>query len=483
MKQFIYTLLCLCFVALGYGQVKWVAPVSDSSLAKVTYTSRPVNSKHAVIVYTKTVTIPSLKANSDVIEQRAITTVTITTSASSYTYAVSVPTVTIKAKDLNTASGIIIYDIAGAGVFISTGNLTTMTGAVPVNSLQGGLTHLRLIANSAALAGIGPGIPDGVFPATFTVTGSATTYSVDVNYHVHDGNKIEFNIPDVKVPVPSVAGTSTLAVRSLTVSNTMTFSPAGIGLPGATVSNTFALSVNLYTLTPKAPETYTVPYTSGERNQLYEEHLFRSRPNAGIFYLSVGMIPSVLNRQVLVNTSSYDNYGFINDTKYHERSSYNTDLNAKIGVRIRRKTLVFLDVVYSNRGFKTGYDSINPFSGKTDVSVIAKNYKLNTLSFGLGYSFNWYHPERIMSPVFEMGMYASGDLNTVYDSPDVNRIRVGSKVCFGVALKPNNRHDFKIMPTFFYDFTTFVKNDISTRFYSFGLSVSYGIALCNYGKK
>jgi hypothetical protein len=197
----------------------------------------------------------------------------------------------------------------------------------------------------------------------------------------------------------------------------------------------------------------------------------------------VGIIPSVLNRQVLVNVPVYNNNRFINHTRYNESSSYSVDANAKVGVRLRRKAIIFLDVIYSTRGFKTGYDSINPFSGATDSHYTRRDYQMNSLAFGLGYSHNWYVPGRIVHPVLEASLYASRDVNDFYSSPDVNRIRSGFKLSGGIALKPNNRHDVKIMPTFFYDFTTFVKNDVSTRFYSLGLSISYGVALFNYGKK
>lgn len=471
-KLYLFTGMLLALA--GHSQ-RWGLPRQDSSRGIISYTKgSQINSRHATIVYTKTVSAENLDPGA-IRAYRAVRTITLTTHKESVTYMFSPPTVSVTTSAPGSGQAILSPDAAGnlRPIDVNTsGSSALVEGQLAQFSVSSAV--LLFTISAASRASFSRANAHGQVPASFTQGG--VTHPCRLNYQVSaDSSTVSFGLERIYIP-------QALPPPSMTDIQSLEPTPTPTASLGTAPTSVIQLTVSVRSYTLVAAGTETVNLTMQERRNLYENYLFRAKHNAGIFYLSGGFMPSILGRQVLINRPSYRNSQFINHTKYNESPSYDVDVFGKMGLRLRRKAILFVEATYGIRGFRTDYDSINPFSGVADHALLSKEYKAYVLSLGVGYSYNWYIPGRFVNPVVEACFYASRDQNTIYTSPNIRQTRAGIKLGAGIALKPNIRHDIKIMPVFCYDFTAIVKNDVSTRFYAVGLNLSYGIALFNYGK-
>lgn len=468
--KYIYTYLCCLVSILVIGQERWSEPVWDSTRGAISYKKcAPHGIRHVKIVYTLTGYSYNLGEGSrQKKEIRAV--VTLTTSGMTYTRTVSTPTVTYFSKDpdhgtvvIGSDGGHLVPDFLSSGI-----NSNTMTAmsytAFPITNFT----------FSVASPIVDAGNPNGELPATFIY--NSVTYSVPVKYQI-TGAAIRFHIPRMLYATQTSAGTSTniaIEARQMTYTLALTTMPAATNY--TVPASTFTMAARAYTLAPQAAHnTSDTMYRA-----MYETCLFRAVGHPGLLYLSGGAMPLLSNRQVLVSTPGLKNDAIINNSKYKENAVYGMGYEFKLGFRIKRNHIIYANAMYWEHGFKTSYNQMNPFTGDKAAAYKATEYKVSSLAFGLGYSYNNYIPGRVCNFTSELGLYSSTDADTMNTSVGSSNLRVGFKAAAGLSLKPNYRCDFKLMPVFLYDFTAYTKNTISTRFYSVGLMVSFGISLGNY---
>lgn len=470
--KYIYTYLCCLISVLVIGQERWSEPVYDSSQATIQYQPKKMpGRKHAIVTYTRISTSHNMNPGSNVLKKVQTSVVTLSLSASTYTYVVSTPTVSHYTK--NPDSGVI-------DIYSENGQLRTETiSNDPSQNTNRLMTYTVFPVTSFTLAPTTNTIDityrTGTKMAQFSLAGR--TFTAPVTYSLTTRNAIRYQIPDF-IYATSSAANDTVAIQSIIGSDTMsTTARAGTTII-RNVPASFTMAAKVYTLSIQ--RTKVNPGTG--KKHLYERHLFEIIDHPGVLYISAGIMPLLSNRQVLVNAPSFSNNDIINHSKYNESAIYGMGYNLKIGGRIKRRHIIFADVTYMNHGFKTTYDNIDPFTGNKDVLAKARSYDLNSLLFGLGYSYNNYIVKRILNYTAEISIYSSTDDNDLPTSVPSNNLRIGLKAATGISIKPNYRHDIKVMPTLLYDFTAFTKDAISTRFYSFGLMVSYGVSLFNYKK-
>lgn len=468
--KYIYTYLCCLISVLVIGQERWSEPVWDSTRGAISYKKwTPHSIKHAKVVYTLTGSSHNLGGGNRQKKQiQAV--VTLTTSGMTYTRTVSTPTVTYFSKDPDRGTVAIGSDGGHlAPDFLSTGiNSNSMTA---MSYTAFAVTNFSF---SVASPTVDAGNPNGVLPATFMH--QAVTYSVPVNYQV-TGVTIRFHIPDLLYATPIPPGTSTnIAIEARQLTHTLTLTTAPAATNYTVPASTFTMAARAYTLVPQMAHQAS----DTMHRAMYEAYLFRAVSHPGLVYLSAGAMPLLSNRQVLVSTPGFKNDAIINNSKYKENAVYGMGYEFKLGFRLKRNHVLYANAMYWEHGFKASYDQMNPFNGDEAAAYKAAEYKVSSLAFGLGYSYNNYIPGRVCNFTSEFGLYSSTDADTMQTSVVSSNLRVGFKAAAGLCLKPNYRCDFKLMPVFLYDFTAYTKNNISTRFYSVGLLVSFGISLGNY---
>lgn len=463
MKNILIVMILMITPTLLVSQIKWGSPIVDSIIEErtITYTGKKHNSKHAIITYTKTEVFKSVDTKKDIIEKIKKSCITLRLQKNNYSYSESPLTTSYLSKNnINTVQisnynnkGIENSDtISYSKVFFDTVKSDSKTYLKSIKTLTITLTRINT----------------GNKNITLTANLDDKNEKINIS-HVIDSLK---KIINISVPTQTL---SSYILQPISESNIYSLT----ALTSSNTTNSYTTSVYIYSLQP-ITNTNVKFNSNKERRALYESYLFFQRNNRGWFYISVGAIGTLSNRTILINEPTYTNDTFINKTKYKEDPIYNLNFTARIGTRFKKYHTFFIEGTYLKQGFNVKYDSINPFIGKREIGANSKEYSVSSYLIGLGYNYTTYSPYRHFFFTSDLGVYASIQNNTNAINITPNKNRFGVKIAMGVAYKPNYRHDFKLMPTLFYDLTPYTSQTIKTRFYSLGVTLSYGISLFKF---
>ena len=227
-------------------------------------------------------------------------------------------------------------------------------------------------------------------------------------------------------------------------------------------------------------------YTRPQKRQVFEEAVLDDRDNAGHSFVGVSYMPSVAYRQIRIHNAQFENNGLLNSRTASEKARYGQSIGIMSGYNLCHKHLFYLEGTYSVQGFKTNDDSINWQTGKPmPDSLRMKTYTFFNYTIGSGYSFRNYDVDSHIGFAADIGMYYTvqgGYSNSTFKNEGqlfLEKNRFGFKAGLGIVVKPNYRHEIKIMPTLRYDLSPVYKSDLTTRLYNVGLTISYGV---NFGK-
>lgn len=468
MRKILFILISLFIPFAVVSQIYWGVTTFDSTQSMPII--RGNCSKTFTISYIKTIINNNTNSESDVLQRIQTSNITVTNSNNNLSYSATTPTITYKIRNSN----------QGTTAIISNQIPDPVNGSIELSSPQLAVsytTNTQNITFTLALrtTTINTSIPASVLTSSISLNSITNTVNINYTYNTKT-KKIQFSIP--YLITFTATSTTTISIQSQNSSIEYT---ANVSNTTATItSNVFDLPIKVYTLQPiTSPHMSSISINSSKATEIHETYLFK-KANPGVLYISLGIIPSIANRHLLVSAPITKSDIVINNSKYYEAPIYNFNINGKIGIRLKRQHIIVADFTYLNQGFKTNYDGINPFTGKSDIQFNNTEYKLSTLAMGLGYSYNPYISNRHLNFASETVIYSSQDNNTIETYTSSNNRRIGFKAALGLSYKPNFRHDFKFMPTIYYDLISFTKNDISTRFYNLGFTFSYGISLSNF---
>jgi hypothetical protein len=456
MKYILIIITLIVTPTLLVSQIKWSSPTVDTVITNRTIKHK--NSRRAIITYIKTETYTNTDKKSDIINKIKKNRITLKLNKSNYTYSISTPTISFISKNNNDNIQISNFIYKNSIKSDSIFSYNNSHDTIPSDTKN----YIRSIQTLTIIL-------------TQINTGNkniTATFSVEKNKTINIKNSIDISNNQFKLYIPSQP-LEQLILQPITesITNTLTINTSSV------TTNSFTTSVYIYSL-QTTNEVQVKFKNSSERRALYETYLFQKK-NRGWFYISAGAIGALSNRTVLINEPTYTNDTFINKTKYKEEPIYTINFTGRLGARLKRKHTVFVEGTYLKQGFNVKYDNINPFLGKHEV-INAKEYSVTSLLIGLGYNYTRYSTYRHFFFTTDIALYASVHDYTNASNISPTKNRAGFKIAMGVAYKPNYRHDFKLMPTVFYDVSPYTRENIKTRFYSVGFTLSYGLSVFGY---
>ncbi len=207
-------------------------------------------------------------------------------------------------------------------------------------------------------------------------------------------------------------------------------------------------------------------------------------------YLSMNYAPCVSFRAININAPQFSERQEVENRQLNERPTYGFMWNMQVGMTFRSTNTVFIELYKSSFGFSSD-NAIDWQTGLSEPgSMVAHKYRIFRDGIGIGYNYSGY--KRLFNPVFESGVYYSfiremGDGRSYDDG--VDRIRnakdmrasgirpdfLGLKAGLGLNLRLGYLAEFKVVPTVYYNLSTFNSKQIATRLYNIGLATGVAI--------
>lgn len=206
-------------------------------------------------------------------------------------------------------------------------------------------------------------------------------------------------------------------------------------------------------------------------------------------YISIHYTPAMAYRSLVVRQAQFADYDMIQRRENAERMIYGYAKGIQGGFLFKRNHTIFLEGSIMKQGFSSKYDTVDLLSGSSSLGASpVTEYSYKYMGIGIGYNYcpykSWVNPVLELSVHYMFGnsrlsvIDSSGERQIKYAeqrSMDIQARQFIGKAGFGVSVRPSYAFDIRLMPVFFYNFTTTGNSVLANRLFNIGISCGMGI--------